>query len=157
MLIALGAYERTLTLCDDCASVGIANPLIMGWRGPPVRCLALLGRHEESREAAAGLLAVSEEWGTPRAMDRALRYAASVEPGPDRLEMLGSSVRLLEDTHSHPERAHSLHAFGAALVAADRPDEAATRLTRRVRPGRLLRRPPSLRWASPPLPRAAAP
>ena len=132
LLLALGetrqAFERALANRDECRVAPLANPLSRDWRGPLVQCLGLLGRAEEAREVAAELLDAADVWGTPRAVGRALRYAASVEPSARRLELLAESVRLLERTQAQLERVESLHAFGLALADAGRLEEARVRL-----------------------------
>ncbi|SEG89993.1 DNA-binding transcriptional activator of the SARP family [Thermomonospora echinospora] len=123
------AFEVALAARDDCRSRPLVNPLVSDWRAPLIRCLVSLGRMEEARDVAADLLDVATVWDTPRAVGRALRFAASVESGPRRLEMLAESVRLLDLTQATLERARSLHAFGDALRRAGRPEEARARLT----------------------------
>ncbi|MEO3860273.1 BTAD domain-containing putative transcriptional regulator [Acrocarpospora sp. B8E8] len=122
------AFETVLATRDECGWKPLVNPLVSDWRAPLVRCLALLGRGEEAREAAGEMLAVATAWGTPRAVGRALRFAASVESGSRRLDMLAESVRLLDPTQANLEQAKSLHAFGEALLRAGRLADARTRL-----------------------------
>ncbi|WP_170323024.1 BTAD domain-containing putative transcriptional regulator [Acrocarpospora macrocephala] len=122
------AFETVLATRDECRWQPMNNPLATDWRAPLVRCLALLGRDEEARAAATEMLAVAGAWGTPRAVGRALRFAASVESRPHRLEMLAESVRLLAGTQANLEHAKSLHAFGAALAESGHLADARARL-----------------------------
>ncbi|GAA1018186.1 hypothetical protein Aple_033920 [Acrocarpospora pleiomorpha] len=126
------AFETVRATRDECGWKPLVNPLVSDWRAPLVRCLALLGRGEEAREAAGEMLAVATAWGAPRAVGRALRFAASVESGvesgPRRLDMLAESVRLLDPTQANLEQARSLHAFGEALLRSGRLADARTRL-----------------------------
>ncbi|MCD0452634.1 AAA family ATPase [Actinocorallia sp. API 0066] len=133
LLLALGdtdtAFERTLALRDECEAAPMTNPLVSDWRAPLIHCLNRLNRPEEAREVAANLLSLAETWGTPRALGRALRHAASAEPLPRRLKLLAESVHLLDQTRSHLERAKSHAAYAQALTTANHPTKAQTHLT----------------------------
>jgi len=122
------ALAAAIATRDECAARSVVNPLACDWRGPMVRCLRLLGQHEQARAVADELLAASTEWGTPRAVGRALRYAALVESGPRELDLLEESVRLLEPTLANLERAQSRYAFGRALLRSGRPVDALSQL-----------------------------
>ncbi|MFI0448630.1 BTAD domain-containing putative transcriptional regulator [Actinomadura sp. 6N118] len=122
------AFEVALAARDDCRSRPLVNPLVHDWRAPLIRCLVSLGRMEEARDVANELLAVATTWNTPRAIGRALRFAASTESGPRRLEMLAESARLLDLTQANFERATSLYAFGDALRRAGHIQDARARL-----------------------------
>ncbi|RAY12827.1 hypothetical protein DPM19_22675 [Actinomadura craniellae] len=122
------AFEVALATRDDCRSRPLVNPLVTDWRAPLVRCLVSLGRVAEARDVAADLLAVATAWDTPRAVGRALRFAASAESGPRELELLDESIRLLDRTQANFERATSLHAFGDALRRAGHLQDARARL-----------------------------
>ncbi|WP_322761930.1 BTAD domain-containing putative transcriptional regulator [Frankia sp. Cr2] len=132
LYLATGQTQRALATAlatrDECAASPWVNPMGRDWRAPLVRCYRLLGRDDEARAAAEGLLAVSTEWGTPRAVGRALRHAATVESRTRELELLEESVRLLEGTSANLERARSLYAFGEALIRSGRPADARSRL-----------------------------
>ncbi|GAB3661934.1 hypothetical protein GCM10027589_24560 [Actinocorallia lasiicapitis] len=124
------AFETLLAGRDDCQSRPLNNPIVSNWRAPMVHCLSKLGRHEDARVVAHELLDLAEEWATPRAVGRALRVAASVEPADRGLEMSAASVRMLEDSPNHLELAESRAAHGKALARAGRRDDALFQLHR---------------------------
>ncbi|MBL7498858.1 AAA family ATPase [Frankia sp. CNm7] len=129
--LAMGQTRRALAAAlatrDQCAG-RIFNPVVSDWRAPLVRCYSLLGREDEARATAEELLSASREWGTARAVGRALRHAAVVESGTRELELLEESVRLLDTTKAALEQATSLYAFGNALNRCGHPVEAWRRL-----------------------------
>ncbi|WP_329092330.1 BTAD domain-containing putative transcriptional regulator [Streptosporangium sp. NBC_01469] len=132
LLIARGHTQRALELTqaarEHCHTMGITNPEILDWRTPLVRCLLLRGRHEEAHAVAQDLLTAAAEWGTSRAVGRALRSAAGTVAGPRRLEMLTESVRLLEATDARLEHATSLYELGEALRRSGHLPEACSQL-----------------------------
>jgi pentatricopeptide repeat protein len=122
------AFEVALATRDDCRSRPLVNPLISDWRAPMVRCLVSFGRLEEAREVVEDMLNVATVWDTPRAVGRALHFAASVESGPRQLEMLAESARLMDRTPANLERAKSLYTYGDALRRAGHLEDARARL-----------------------------
>ncbi|MFI9550974.1 BTAD domain-containing putative transcriptional regulator [Nonomuraea endophytica] len=119
LLLAQGQARQALRLAQEtrehCATMGITNPELLDWREPLARALTMLGRADEARSAAQDLLAAARQWGTGRAIGRALRVAATTEPAPRRLEPLTESVRLLERTDARLDHAASRYLLGETL------------------------------------------
>ncbi|GAB3661920.1 hypothetical protein GCM10027589_24530 [Actinocorallia lasiicapitis] len=125
------AYETALAARDDCRTRPIVNPVVADWHGPMVRCLTLLGRHDEAQATAREMLEVATEWNTPRAVGKALRAVASTEPHDrEAVDLLEESVRVLQPTPAKLELARSLHAYGNALNGAGHTADAITHLYR---------------------------
>ncbi|GAA2629677.1 LuxR family transcriptional regulator [Actinomadura fulvescens] len=131
LLLAQGHVRRALAMArstrDQCRALGVTNPEIFDWRTPLAHCLTRLGQHDEARAVAAELLSAATAWGTPRAIGRALRVAATAN-GKDRLDMLTESVRLLEGTEAGLEHASSRFLLGEALRQDGHLDDARVHL-----------------------------
>ncbi|MET8096903.1 AAA family ATPase [Streptomyces sp. NPDC005236] len=108
---------------------GMRNPAWCPWQ--------LHLAHAESHDAPERAVATALEavnrarlYGAPSAIGQALRVAAEVSPGPDRVQLLEESVGHLERSPAAYELACSLVALGTELRRAGRPREASEHLYR---------------------------
>jgi DNA-binding CsgD family transcriptional regulator len=111
--LAAGEHQRAL-LAD--------SPAVLPWRTEAALALAARDRPEASRLAVAQL-DLARATRIPRALGVALRTLGLVEGGQHGLELLGQAVAALADSRALLARAHTLVAYGEALVAADRAVE----------------------------------
>ncbi|MDT0436630.1 ATP-binding protein [Streptomyces doudnae] len=108
---------------------GIRNPAWCPWRLHLARAES---RDDPERAAATALEAVARarQFGAPSAIGQALRVAAEVTPGPDRVRRLAEAVGHLERSPAAYELACALVALGAELRRTGRPGAAAEALHR---------------------------
>ncbi|MGW3662517.1 AAA family ATPase [Streptomyces sp. NPDC005141] len=108
---------------------GMRNPAWCPWQ----LHLARAESHDTPERAIGTALEAvnrARQYGTPSAIGQALRAAAAVSPGPDRVELLEESVSHLERSPAAYELACALVALGTELRRAGRPKEAAEHLYR---------------------------
>ncbi|WP_406840127.1 ATP-binding protein [Streptomyces sp. AHU1] len=108
---------------------GMRNPAWCPWQ----LHLARAEHHEAPERAVATALEAvnrARQYGAPSTVGHALRVAAEVSPGPDRVPLLQESVGHLERSPAAYELACSLVALGTELRRAGRPGEAAEHLYR---------------------------
>ncbi|MFF7331270.1 AAA family ATPase [Streptomyces sp. NPDC008150] len=108
---------------------GIRNPAWCPWQLHLARAQL---RDDPCRALATALEAVARarQFGTPSAVGQALRVAAEVATGADRVKYLEDSVAELECSPAAYELARALVALGAELRRTGRADEAAEHLYR---------------------------
>jgi DNA-binding CsgD family transcriptional regulator len=102
---------------------GLIRP-IPGWRAVAAEALARAGRHDQASALADENLAISETWGTPRAIGVALRTRALVRGGADVVDGLMHALAVLAESPSVLEHAQTLVEFGAALRRANHRSDA---------------------------------
>ncbi|MFJ7962650.1 ATP-binding protein [Streptomyces sp. NPDC096324] len=108
---------------------GMRNPAWCPWQ----LHLARAESHDAPERAVATALEAvnrARQYGAPSTIGQALRVAAEVSPGPDRVRLLEESVGHLERSPAAYELACSLVALGTELRRAGRPREAAEHLYR---------------------------
>ena len=131
-LLARDRIDDAFTLVDvierDCRAYGVRNPLQCDWQGYLIRCLHHRGRDEEAVQVAADYVARAHEWGTDRAVGRALRIASIAQPAATQLEMLCQSTTALLRSEARFELAQARIAYGDALRRARRFDDARSEL-----------------------------
>lgn len=98
----------------------VDNPAPFPWRSHAGLALARLGQPDRGRSLVDDELVRAREWGAPRAVSAALRAAAQLAPGQDRIELLEEAVSVMEGSGSLLERAYGLVDLGAALRRANR-------------------------------------
>ncbi|WP_436501746.1 helix-turn-helix transcriptional regulator [Actinokineospora sp. HUAS TT18] len=107
---------RTSLLCGDLStSHGWLNPAFLGWRSTAAVAMWEMGDFKQARDMAFAELALARQWSAPRALGRALRTAASVHEGTDRLAYLREADVVLRESHARLERAKTLVDLGVAL------------------------------------------
>lgn len=131
-LLATGAWDEALALSGECrdrfADWNI-NPAYLPWRSIRAQALDRLGRHDEAIATAEEELAISRQWGAPRAFGESLRILGGLlrEEGLPHLE---EAVAVTSDTAARLEHAKALAAWGQGLRLARRPTEAREPLQR---------------------------
>ncbi|MFJ2785926.1 ATP-binding protein [Streptomyces sp. NPDC093249] len=133
LLLATG---RTQEAAEELAAVGRRldprgkrNPSCCPWQ-------LHLALAEAATSPAKGLATAHEavararQYGAPSAIGQALRVAAEVSEGPERIKLLEESVDWLDQSPAAYELARSLVALGAALRRTERAAEAAEHLYR---------------------------
>ena len=132
--LAEGDYEQA---CHELVArgrhveqFGVRNPAHFAWRSQAALALLGLGRRDEARRYAAEELALSRQWGAPRALGRSLIVAGLAEGGEDGIALLREAVAVLEPSDARLEHARSLVELGSALRRANRRSEAREPLRR---------------------------
>jgi DNA-binding CsgD family transcriptional regulator len=97
------------------ATHGGHNPAVIAWRSGAALALLALGRQKEAQTLASEELALARQWGTPRALGRALWVAGRVQGGQDGLAHLREAVNVLESSPARLEYAKAVIELGAAL------------------------------------------
>ncbi|MGQ4375469.1 AAA family ATPase [Streptomyces sp. SAS_267] len=108
---------------------GMRNPAWCPWQ----LHLARAESHDAPEHAVATAREAvnrARQYGAPSTIGQALRVAAEVSPGPERVQLLEESVGHLERSPAAYELACSLVALGTELRRASRPREAAEHLYR---------------------------
>ncbi|MEU9136520.1 AAA family ATPase [Streptomyces sp. NPDC048404] len=133
LLLARGLTKDS---ADELASAGrrldrrgMRNPAWCPWQ----LHLARAESHDAPERAVATAREAANrarQYGAPSTIGQALRVAAEVSPGPDRVQLLEESVGHLERSPAAYELACSLVALGTELRRAGRPREAAEHLYR---------------------------
>ncbi|MET9383064.1 AAA family ATPase [Streptomyces sp. NPDC002928] len=98
----------------------VVSPVVTPWRSSAAECRLALGDPREALALAEEELRLAREWGTPRAVGRALRTLGTVTGGRRGLELAEEAVRLLRDAPAatEPELVAALIAQGRQLIAA---------------------------------------
>jgi len=106
------------------ARLACQNPGLATWRGDVAKLLALSGDRTEARRLVAEQLSLAHATQLPRVIGNALRDAAAVAPGEDRLPLFEQAVEQLRGTPARLDLAHALVDYGTALRHAGRRTEA---------------------------------
>lgn len=133
LLLARGLYREAAA---ELAAVGrrldprgMRNPAWCPWQ----MHLALARSHDAPERAEAiamDAVTRARQFGAPSTVGQALRTAAEVIGGPERLKLLEEAVAHLEGAPAAHERARALVAYGSALRATGAFAEATGRLRR---------------------------
>ncbi|MET9347672.1 ATP-binding protein [Streptomyces termitum] len=133
LLLATGRTEEAAVALADIGSRldprGKRNPSCCPWQ----LHLALAQAATSPSQALATAheaVARARQYGAPSAIGQALRVAAEVSEGPERIKLLEESVDWLDQSPAAYELARSLVALGAALRRTERHAEAAEHLYR---------------------------
>ncbi|MFG2794369.1 helix-turn-helix transcriptional regulator [Streptomyces sp. NPDC048419] len=118
------ALDAALQAGQVCADYDIRNPAFAGWRTDAALAMQALERDDEAREIAAEDLRLSQQWGAPRALGRALRVNGLLTRGNDKLALLAQAITVLQDTSARLEQAKALADYGAALRSVGQRTEA---------------------------------
>lgn len=133
LLLAQGLHEQAAdelrAAGDRLERRGIRNPAWCPWQ---LRLARAESRSDPDRAVATALEAVARarRFGAPSAVGQALRVAAEVAPGPDRVRHLNEAVGHLERSPAAYELACALVALGTELRRTGRSGEAADPLLR---------------------------
>jgi DNA-binding CsgD family transcriptional regulator len=115
--------DGELALASD-----FSNPAIVPWRSSAALAHHALGNLEEAMELAGAELDLARRFGAARATGVALRVLGMVEGGESGIERLRESVRVLCDSPSKLDLAHTEVELGAALRRANHRVEAREQL-----------------------------
>jgi DNA-binding CsgD family transcriptional regulator len=107
---------------------GVLNPAMFPWRSDAALSLSALGDHEQARQLCTEELSRARRWGTCRAVGVALRAAALVGSGDQRIELLTQSLEQLRRSPARLELARALVDLGAACRRAGLVSEARVHL-----------------------------
>jgi DNA-binding CsgD family transcriptional regulator len=123
-----GDVRRALADYMACGELGEAaganNPALSPWRSNAAIACSLLGRADQARELVESELKLTEAFGAPGAIGRALMALGTIR-GPERgLEALEAAVERLESSQAALDRARALVEFGAALRRSGRRRDA---------------------------------
>jgi ATP/maltotriose-dependent transcriptional regulator MalT len=103
---------------------GAANPVLAPWRSGAALAHTALGNPAEGMRLAEAELALSERFGAPGPIGRALRTIGMIRGPESGLEALEASAHCLESSQAALERARSMVEFGAALRRSGRRRDA---------------------------------
>ncbi|TBL45043.1 LuxR family transcriptional regulator [Verrucosispora sp. SN26_14.1] len=105
-----------LAVCGDAlTAAGYTNPAFAGWRFEKVQAHLALGDTAQACALAAEEVELARRFRSPRSLGTALRSAAAVAKGAERLALLREAVTILESTSAPLHHAHALFEYGAAL------------------------------------------
>jgi DNA-binding CsgD family transcriptional regulator len=125
-------WEEALAHFADCdrsdPSFGGTNPAIVPWREGAALAHLRLGDRRSARALAAEAVERASQFGAPRALGFALRAAALVEQGAERIVGLDRAAASLRTANAPLELARVLGDLGSALRAAGRRRDAQTAL-----------------------------
>jgi DNA-binding CsgD family transcriptional regulator len=94
---------------------GIDHPGLLPWRDAAALAAVALGQRAEGRRLAAAALERARWSGVPRAIARAMRTAAVLAGGRERIDLLAAAAEVLEGSPAALMRTHVLVELGAAL------------------------------------------
>ena len=121
-------WEQALAHFADCdrsdPSFGGTNPAIVPWREGAALAHVRLGDRESARALAAEAVERASQFGAPRALGFALRAAALVEQGAERIAGLDRAAATLRTANAPLELARVLGDLGSASRAAGRRRDA---------------------------------
>jgi len=103
---------------------GIDHPGLLPWRDAAALAAVALGEHAEGRRLSAAALERAQWSGVPRAIARALRTAAVLAGGRERIDLLAAAAEVLEGSRAALMRTHVLVELGAALRRDGRRSDA---------------------------------
>jgi DNA-binding CsgD family transcriptional regulator len=120
-----GEAAVALAGADEVAArQNIRSPVILSWRAPYARALALAGERERARAVASEEIKIADEWGAPRARGVARHAMGMVLGGRDGLAHLREAREILSASPSALELLRVDVDLGAALRRAGRLTEA---------------------------------
>ncbi len=121
---AAGALAHALAYGRAFVASGLVNPAIGAWRSDAALAHLALGRRDEAIPLAREEVLRAREWGSARALGRALRGLGLVEGGSEGIELLREAAGTLEPSGAQVEHARALGDLGAALRRANKRAEA---------------------------------
>jgi DNA-binding CsgD family transcriptional regulator len=128
-----GDHRQALRLYLDCGRLltanGLPNPACSAWRSRAVVTLVGLGRVREARTLGDSEVELARTWGAPGPLGRALTAAAVTRELPERLELLGQAVAVLDGTECRLDLARTLIRLGRAQLEGGDNRAARTALT----------------------------
>ncbi len=124
-----GGAADLLRVGECLATWEVDSPAPFPWRSAAGLALARLGQQDRARSLIDDELVRARNWGAPRTVSIALRAAAQLAQGPDRLELLEEAVSVMDGSGSLLERAYGLVDLGASLRRANRRSDARPLLT----------------------------
>jgi DNA-binding CsgD family transcriptional regulator len=114
-----------LAVADEVAAhQNIRSPVILSWRSPYARALALVGERERARSIAEDEVVVADEWGAPRARGVARHALGMVAGGREGIDHLREAREILATSPSALERLRVEIDLGRALRRTGRLAEA---------------------------------
>jgi DNA-binding CsgD family transcriptional regulator len=121
-------WEQALAHFADCdrsdPSFGGTNPAIVPWREGAALAHVRIGDRGSARALAGEAVERASQFGAPRALGFALRAAALVEQGAERIAGLDRAAAHLRTANAPLELARVLGDLGSALRAAGRRRDA---------------------------------
>lgn len=123
------AAEALAVVDEITARQGIRCPVIVSWRAPYARALALIGERERARQVAETEVEVADAWGAPRARGAARHALGIAIGGGDGMAQLREARDILAGSPSTLELLRLEVDLGAALRRAGQGGEAREILT----------------------------
>ena len=124
------ALNETIELGSRFEELEGRNPGLLPWRSRAAGLLAELDEADRARSLAEEEIELAREWGTPRAIGRALAAAGAVTEGPPGVARLEEAVVVLDEAPAPLEQVRARVALGGALDRAGASAEAREPLRR---------------------------
>lgn len=114
-----GEFERSLEDLGDLGgqarSIGLGPVPVVAVSPYAVRALVAIGQQDQARELVYDVNAMARRWGDPIGIALALRAAASVQEGDEKVALLEEAEELGARSNAQVRRLHVLVELGEAL------------------------------------------